>query len=85
MPYSVQEGEANSSGGLYAHSGVLQAAHAVWSDITQIGLVHALNHQDDRPSIGNGTLQNKSPFSKEAFHGAAAAVIKDHIIRYEEC
>lgn len=80
--YFLQGQESEIAGGLYIHSGVLQAAHAIWSDMTQIGLVQALFYPDETASRREGEQPERSPFSKEAFHGAAAAVLKDHIIRY---
>jgi len=83
MHYFLQGQESEIAGGLYIHSGVLHAAHAVWSDMTQIGLVQALFYPDETAPRREGKQAEWSPFSKEAFHGAAAAVLKDHIIRYD--
>jgi len=79
----LQGQESEIAGGLYIHSGVLHAAHAVWSDMTQIGLVQALFYPDESAPRSEGKESERYPFSKEAFHGAAAAVLIDHIIRYD--
>jgi len=43
----MQGQESKIAGGLYNHSGVLHASHAVWRDMTQIGLVQALFYPDE--------------------------------------
>lgn len=79
----MQGQESEIAGGLYIHSGVLHAAHAVWRDMTQIGLVQALFYPDETAPRREPKQAERSPFPKEAFHGAAAAVLIDHIIRYD--
>ncbi len=83
MPYFLQGQKAENPVGLYIHSGALQAAHAAWSDMPQIGLVQALFYPDKTAPRREGKEPERSPFSKEAFHGAAAAVLKDYTLRYD--